>query len=350
TPEPIAQNAADMERVAADSAVLLKNDGVLPLKSADLADTVFIGAGARQTFAVVYPGERATGYPEREIGVVKALKSRTGVDAPFAVGEDMAGTAIPAAAFEGLTRTSGSAAQPDAVIDYTNANGKALHKGTHAVWKGNLNAVAAGDYDLDLAILGASGEISVDGKKIGGTSGLALHGDVLHANTDDVLPTPDGLDSVRRQVTLSAGKHSIEVKADADTSGNPVQVRLAWVTPEQRAANRAAAIDAAHKAKTAVVFVWSRGKPDPFALPGDQNVLIADIAAANPNTIVILNTGGPVAMPWLDKVKGVMEMWYSGDEGGWALADLLTGKRVPAGRLPFTWPVKLTDMPANNPA
>ena len=57
-----------------------------------------------------------------------------------------------------------------------------------------------------------------------------------------------------------------------------------------------------------------------------------------PNTIVVLNTGQAIAMPWLDKVRAVLEMWYTGDEGGWAAANLLTGKTSPAGRLPFTWP------------
>ena len=88
-----------------------------------------------------------------------------------------------------------------------------------------------------------------------------------------------------------------------------------------------------------------------FALPsnGDynQDTLIAEIAAVNPNIVVVLNTSQPIAMPWLDKVKGVLEMWWPGDEGGWATADLLLGKANPAGRLPMTWAKKLTDYAAN---
>jgi beta-glucosidase len=125
------------------------------------------------------------------------------------------------------------------------------------------------------------------------------------------------------------------------------------VTPEQRKANHDAAIAAAKAAKTAVVFVWSRGKTD-FVLPGngkeyDQNKLIEEVAAVNPNTIVVLNISQPIAMPWLGKVKGVLQMWWPGDEGGWATADILTGKVSPAGRLPFTWARKLTDYPATDP-
>jgi beta-glucosidase len=179
---------------------------------------------------------------------------------------------------------------------------------------------------------------------------LALHGDVLQAGQDNVVPTPDGLDNVRRRITLTEGAHPITVEVKADPSGNPVQIRLAWVTPEQRARDRAAAVAAAKGAKTAVVFAWGRGKPDPLALAGDQDALIDAVAAANPNTVVVLNTDSPVAMPWLPKVKAVLQMWYTGDEGGWAAADILTGRVSPAGRLPFTWPKQLRDAVANDPA
>jgi beta-glucosidase len=110
-----------------------------------------------------------------------------------------------------------------------------------------------------------------------------------------------------------------------------------------------AAVDAARHAKTAVVFAWSRNKPA-FGLPGDQDRLIEAVAAVNPNTVVVLNTGQAVAMPWLGKVRAVLEMWYTGDEGGWAAANLLTGRANPAGRLPITWPLRLADGPANDPA
>ena len=91
-----------------------------------------------------------------------------------------------------------------------------------------------------------------------------------------------------------------------------------------------------------VVFAWSRNQPL-LALPGNQDQLIADVAAANPNTVVVLNTSDPVAMPWLGKVRAVLQMWYTGDEGGWAAANLLLGRVSPAGRLPFTLPRRLGD-------
>jgi beta-glucosidase len=74
------------------------------------------------------------------------------------------------------------------------------------------------------------------------------------------------------------------------------------------------------------------------------------VAAANPNTIVVLNTHQPVPTPWLNDVKAVLNMWFPGDEGGWATANVLLGRINPAGRLPFTWPASLSQNVANDPA
>lgn len=109
------------------------------------------------------------------------------------------------------------------------------------------------------------------------------------------------------------------------------------------------AIAAARRAKTAVVFAWSRRNPV-FGLPGQQDKLIEEVAAVNPNTIVVLNVSQPIAMPWINKVRAVLLMWWPGDEGGWATAKLLLGKANPAGRLPVTWARRLIDYAPNDPA
>jgi beta-glucosidase len=91
-----------------------------------------------------------------------------------------------------------------------------------------------------------------------------------------------------------------------------------------------------------VVFAWSAGSTgstrSAAPLPDGQDQLIADVAAVNPDTVVVLNTSGPVAMPWLSRVRAVLEMWYPGDAGGQATAGVLLGRTDPAGHLPFTWP------------
>lgn len=103
-----------------------------------------------------------------------------------------------------------------------------------------------------------------------------------------------------------------------------------------------AASAAAANAEVAVVFAtkWfgeADGDAADISLPDNQDALIAAVAARNPNTIVVLETGNPVAMPWLDDVRGVVEAFYPGQEGGQAIADVLTGRVNPSGHLPVTF-------------
>ena len=81
-------------------------------------------------------------------------------------------------------------------------------------------------------------------------------------------------------------------------------------------------------------------------LPGRQDELVARVAAANPHTVVVINAGSPVTMPWLDDVAAVMQIWFPGEELGEAVADILLGDAEPGGRLPVTVPRHLADTPA----
>ncbi len=355
TEQSIEANAKIIEKTGEEAAVLLKNEGgVLPLKAADLDNVVLIGPTARQVDSIGMSGERSVGLPGRQVGPWDALKKITGnAKIQLAVADDMTGTTIPAALLShdgkpGLVRTTGSATQTDAQLDFTGDH--ALAPNSTASWKGTLTVPAAGNYWIYLQALGTNANISIDGKRVAGTGAFqgGVHGDILQANHDNVVPTTDGLDDVRRPIDLTAGQHDIEVKISPDSSSAPVQVRLNWYTPEQRKADHEAAIAAAKSAKVAVVFVWTRLHPV-FGLPGDQDKLVEEVAAVNPNTIVVLNTSQPVALPWASKVKAILEMWWPGDEGGWSTANLLAGKTSPAGRLPVTWGKRLEDYAATDP-
>jgi beta-glucosidase len=111
----------------------------------------------------------------------------------------------------------------------------------------------------------------------------------------------------------------------------------------------AAAVAEAKKSDVAIVFAWQYMHEGvdviDLALPGNQNELIAAVAAANPNTIVILETGGPVTMPWLDRVSGVVEAWYPGNGGAAAIARILFGEVNPSGKLPVTFPMAESQLP-----
>jgi beta-glucosidase len=82
-----------------------------------------------------------------------------------------------------------------------------------------------------------------------------------------------------------------------------------------------------------------------LSLPWGQDALIDAVAAANPNTIVVLETGNPVSMPWREKVRAIVQAWYPGQAGAQAIADVLTGKVSPSGRLPITFPENLAQTP-----
>ena len=357
TEQAIEPNAKIIEKTGEDAAVLLKNEGgVLPLKSADLNSVVVIGPTGGQIDSIGINGERSVGLPSRQVGPLAAMKKISGnADIGFAVDDDMTGTTIPAGALShdgkpGLERISAGKSQTDPILNFTVKNGNALPPNSTVTWKGTLTIPHVGNYWLYLQALGTNARISLDGKRLAGTGAFqgGVHGDILQANQDNVIPTTDGLDNVRRAADLTADPHAIEISIGPDSSNAPVQVRLNWYTPEQRKADHEAAIAAAKNAKIAVVFLWTRLEPV-FGLPGEQNKLVEEVAAVNPNTVVVLNTSQPVALPWIDKVKAVLEMWWPGDEGGWSTANLLLGKTSPAGRLPVTWGKKLTDYSATDP-
>jgi beta-glucosidase len=357
TAQAIEANAEIIERTGEQAAVLLKNEGkILPLNDAELDQVVLIGPTAGQVDAIGINGERSVGLPERQVGPYDALKKITGNShIQFAVEDDMTGTTIPAALLShdgkpGLVRTGDGAEQIDPTVDFTAKRGNPLKPNATITWKGSLTVPHAGNYWIYLQALGTNASIKLDGKRLArtGVRQGAVHGDILQANQDNAIPTTDGIDNVRQAIDLTAGPHAIEIATTPDTSAAPVQVRLNWYTPEQRKADHQAAIAAAKRAKIAVVFVWTRLHPV-FGLPGGQDKLVEEVAAVNPNTIVVLNTSQPVALPWINKVKAVLEMWWPGDEGGWSTANLLAGKVSPAGRLPVTWGKRLEDYAATDP-
>ncbi|HZC73128.1 MAG TPA: glycoside hydrolase family 3 C-terminal domain-containing protein [Jatrophihabitans sp.] len=119
-------------------------------------------------------------------------------------------------------------------------------------------------------------------------------------------------------------------------------------------ADPTAAAAVAKSADVALVMVGdneTEGSDRPnLALSGNQDQLIQAVAAANPHTVVVIKSGGPVLMPWLDEVPAVVEAWYPGEEDGNAVAALLFGDVNPSGKLPITFPVSDAQTPANTPA
>jgi len=114
-------------------------------------------------------------------------------------------------------------------------------------------------------------------------------------------------------------------------------------------ANPASAAELAKKSDVAIVFAyqWMSEGMDlaDLSLPVKQDEIISAVAAANPKTIVVLETGTAVTMPWLDKVGAVLEAWYAGSQGAYAVANILTGDANPSAKLPMTFPKSEADLP-----
>jgi beta-glucosidase len=145
-----------------------------------------------------------------------------------------------------------------------------------------------------------------------------------------------------------------ELRLDYSSQGATLlaAVRLGYLPPvAEDSIERAAALAA--RSDVALLFVglnsdWESEGHDraDMELAGAQVALIERVAAANPNTVVVLQTGSPVAMPWLERVAGVLQAWYPGQECGNAIADVLFGDVTPSGKLPQTFPRRLEDNPA----
>ncbi len=211
---------------------------------------------------------------------------------------------------------------------------------------------------------------------------VAEEGTVLLKNEGGLLP----LSGVGKRIALigqAAGPHGAELVYQGGGSSHvPLQGYVPVVSPLEGITRRAAAnastvtyadgtvvadaVAAAAASDVAVVFAndhESEGVDRPDLgldygvcgafecadAPVAQDDLIAAVAQANPNTIVVLNTGGPVRMPWLDKVKAVVEAWYPGQEGGNAIASVLFGDVNPSGKLPQTFPRAESDLPTRTP-
>jgi beta-glucosidase len=150
-------------------------------------------------------------------------------------------------------------------------------------------------------------------------------------------------------VRLTAGEPaSIRIDYSSSAQLFGAQVHLAWQPPS--ASGIPAAVEAARHADAAIVLA-NNGQGEgmdrtTLALPGDQDQLIDAVAAVNRRTIVVLNTGSPVLMPWLHHVEGVLQAWYPGQQFGAALASVLFGDSDPGGRLPVTFPASDTQGPA----
>jgi beta-glucosidase len=307
------------EQVATDGAVLLKNTGALPLGDESLA---VVGTPAADP--VIGGGGSSHVTPTHVTAPLDEIKARAG-EVSYSAGVEPDGVVIPASALSG------------GPIDLTGT--KALPSGQSYSATRTLKVPATGDYLLSLLITGGIGTLTVDGKQV--ATGFGLGSD---------------LTGMRANLHLTGGSHTVKLAVNGLAGLSPnTQIRLTWVTPQAFQAGVNAAAATARKAKTAIVFAYDEGtegadRPS-LALPFGQDRLIAAVAKANPNTVVVLNTGSSVTMPWIQSVRSVLDMYYPGQMGGVATAKLLFGEANPSGKLTQTFPVSEQATPfSGNPS
>ncbi|HEX4821947.1 MAG TPA: glycoside hydrolase family 3 C-terminal domain-containing protein, partial [Acidimicrobiales bacterium] len=192
-----------------------------------------------------------------------------------------------------------------------------------------------------------------------GRARLSVDGAVVIDGVTDPMPRDRnayfgfGSDERTAVVDLEAGR-AVDVVIEYTSRGaGGVYAARVGARPEVPSDAMDVAIAAARDADAAVVVVgttdeWESEGFDrtTLQLPGDQDHLIERIAAANPNTVVVVNTGAPVEMSWVDAVPAVLQLWFGGQEMANALADVLTGATEPGGRLPTTIPLRLEHNPS----
>ncbi|MFD3660732.1 glycoside hydrolase family 3 protein [Streptomyces sp. NPDC058659] len=356
-PAAIAGDALARE-IARRGFVLVRNENAaLPLKSGPVA---LSGAAARD--ARVLGGGSAQVFPEHIVSPLAGLTAALPDGAlTFTIGADPSDELAPAD--QGFTLRARC----------RDAEGRLLGEGSlpngQVQWIGDdLPAGVTHEALASIEVLGTftpreSGEHAFGTRGLGAFT-LSVGGVTVFDGVQAMGPESDPFEAFfgspveRAKVALTAGE-TVEVSLRHTLSKEfaaplpAVMFSFVHLGPRRDPDELIAeAVEAARAAETAVVVVATTERVESegfdrkdLALPGRQDELVRAVAAANPNTVVVVNAGSPVEMPWREDVAAILLSWFPGQEGGDALADVLTGAEEPGGRLPTTWPAVLADVP-----
>ncbi|ALV39823.1 glycosyl hydrolase [Pseudarthrobacter sulfonivorans] len=371
--EPVAAEPADREdpiafarEVSAAGTVMVKNDGVLPLDPAVVRTVAVIGHNAR--YARTQGGGSATVVPEKIITPLDGIRSAFGADnVTYSVGA-VVQEGIAELPLEQLTNpVTGT---PGLRVRFLDANGEELfaedRRSTALVWFGGDAPIAASSMVQFHTIYtpDETGTVRLGFSTVG-HGRIFVNGILAHEATVEAVGTDLGA------ALLAPPAVSVPVKV---CEGIPMQLRVELTTDSVGALSNTLgitigveaydadpdslikdAVEAARAAEIAVVVVGTNSRVESegydrtsLELPGLQDRLVHAIAAVNPRTIVIVNSGSPVLLPWRDEVAATLIGYFGGQEFGHALTDILTGATEPGGRLPTTWPATQEDVPVIN--
>ncbi|MET8580608.1 glycoside hydrolase family 3 C-terminal domain-containing protein [Streptomyces collinus] len=347
-PAPVDGEALARE-IARRSFVLVRNErGALPLKPGTVA---LIGAAARD--ARILGGGSATVFPARIVSPLDGLSAALPEGAlAYAVGADPStelavadrGFTLRAICRDAAGDVLGTASAPGGLIQWTGTDlpDGVAHDTLHTVeLTGTFTPRESGPHTFGIRGVGAF-TLTVDG--------ATYYDDVQRPERDSPFAALFAAPVPRARAALTAGRTvdvslTYVVRRPAGLPLKAVVFALAHSAPPRDPDELIAeAVAAARSADTAVVMVATTDRVESegfdrtdLGLPGRQDDLVRAVAAANPNTVVIVNSGSPVELPWREEVAAVLLTWFPGQEGGAALADVLTGAHEPGGRLPTTW-------------
>jgi beta-glucosidase len=372
--EPVSAEPVDREdlvaftrEASAAGTVMVKNDGVLPLDPAAVGTIAVIGHNAK--YARTQGGGSATVLPEKIVTPLEGIRAAFGADSvTYSTGAIVQeGVAeLPLAQI-----TNPATGIPGLRVAFLDADGKELftedRRSTALVWFGGDAPIRESStvrlhtiYTPD-----ETGSVHLGAATVGGVrihvDGILVHEAEVEVNGKDIAESFLAPQSSTVEIPVTAGV-AVEVLVELDTSNrrgpldNALSVTLgtepAQIDPEVLIIEAA---KAARQAEVAVVVVGTNSRVESegydrtsLDLPGYQDRLVHAIAAANPRTVVIVNAGSPVILPWRHVVAATLIGYFGGQEFGNALADILTGTTEPGGRLPTTWPATQASVPVLN--
>lgn len=342
-----------VRRAAAEATVLLRNDGLLPLNPSQ--SVALIGPGVAST--AVLGGGSAVLAPYHQTSFLEAARTRWGAEVSYAEGANLnrVATTVPVEWIgpEGIEAELFDSVGFDGAPQVRQRRWAAFNVWYDRSWPEHFNQLAV---RLRFSVTpDVGGLYRVTGLGFGRTR-LTVDGTVVLDSSDNGFHGPNSTQGGEAQLVLEAGRpYEFVLEQHANPAGP--QIAITDVGLERHTERDALLLEEAERvaasAEVAVVVVGANEQSDSegwdrtsLELPARQDELVRRVLAANQRTVVVLNCGSPMLLPWLEQVPAALLVWYPGQEAGDAIVDVLLGEADPGGRMPTTWAWQERDTPA----
>lgn len=350
-----------LRRLVGRSMVVLRDDErALPLPADDVRRIALLGPNAVAPF--VQGGGSAYVRPERHGELADAAAEAFGAEVSVHAG---AVSRLLPPALDLAARCTTPAGASGVLVELLDEHGDVIGASTVTTWSGWLREVPAaaravrlratvaldepGRHEVGVGTVGRH-RVVVGGEVLSTSDGVVGAEVILDSSVNAPVPATLVVETLTpTTVEIDATVQAVHPVGYASFARAELVHRTPGTSPDELLAD---AVRAAADADLAVVVVGTNEEIESegydrtsLALPGTQDQLVKEVLAANPRTVVVVNAGAPVLLPWLDEVPCVIWAWLGGQEWPEALADVLTGATEPAGRLPWTLPAHESDVP-----